>query len=331
MVDGVILLVDAAEGRCRRPSSSPARRLRSASSRSWSSTRSTAPTPAPEVLDEVFDLFVSSKRRRAARLPGPLRIGPQRLCQRGSTRREGDLDAAVRDRRRACPGADGDPDGPFKIQVTLLDYDNFLGRIAIGRVISGRSRPTCRSMRWARRKIVETGRASKLFASAGWSACRSRKRHGGRHRLDRRADHCDVGDTIADPAVTEPLHAQPIDPPTLSMRFASTIAVGRSRGQQGHQPHDPRPPVPRSRSNVALKVTEAPTRTASKSPAAATPAWRADRNDAPRRLRAGISRPRVLFATTRTAQDRAIRDRRHRRRRRASGTVVEKMADARPR
>ena len=65
MVDGVILLVDAAEGA---DAADQVRHRQGAragpASRSSSSTRSTAPTPAPpEVLDEVFDLFVAARRQ----------------------------------------------------------------------------------------------------------------------------------------------------------------------------------------------------------------------------------------------------------------------------
>jgi GTP-binding protein len=60
MVDGVIVLVDAAKARCRRPSSWSARRSRSGSGPSSRSTRWTGPTPArAEVINEVFDLFAA--------------------------------------------------------------------------------------------------------------------------------------------------------------------------------------------------------------------------------------------------------------------------------
>jgi GTP-binding protein len=83
-----------------------------------------------------------------------------------------------------------------------------------------------------------------------------------------------VANTIADLDRSTPIKAQPIDPPTLSMRFAVNDSPdGGPRRRQGDEPHDPRPPDARSRGNVAIRVTEAPTRTASRSPGAANCSW----------------------------------------------------------
>ena len=67
-----------------------------------------------------------------------------------------------------CRRPSADPDGPFKFLVTLLDRDNFLGRILTGLVFSG-SVKTNQPIHALDNdgKIVETGRASKIMAFRG--------------------------------------------------------------------------------------------------------------------------------------------------------------------
>jgi GTP-binding protein len=144
---------------------------------------------------------------------------------------------------RHVPAPDADPDGPFKMLATLLDRDNFVGRVLTGRIASGKLRVNMpiKSID-ADGKLVEEGRATKLFAFRGIERVPSRKRaratsspspasprrpcrtrsSSRRHRaLARPEDRsADAGDD---------LHRQ---------RFAD----GGPRGHQGHQPHDPRPP-----------------------------------------------------------------------------------------
>ena len=128
------------------------------------------------------------------------------------------------------------PTAPFKFLVTLLDRDNFLGRILTGRVESGTVKINMPIHALDDDgKVVETGRASKIMSpSAGSSACRSTSAEAGDIIAIAGLTNATVSNTIADPSVTEPLHAQPIDPPTLAMRFAvNDSADGGPRGQQG--------------------------------------------------------------------------------------------------
>jgi GTP-binding protein len=133
----------------------------------------------------------------------------------------------------------------------------------------------------------------RCWPSAASSACRSMKARSRRHRRHRRPDQGDRRRHVCDPSVTEPLEAQPIDPPTLSMTFRiNDSPARRPRRRQGHQPRHPRPPAARSRRQRRLRSREGRRqgRVRSRRPRR-TAARRADRNHAPRRLRAGVSRP----------------------------------------
>jgi GTP-binding protein len=116
-----------------------------------------------------------------------------------------------------------------------------------------------------------------------------------------------VANTIADLSVTEPLQAQPIDPPTLSMRFAVNDSRWRAAKAQGDEPHDPRPPDARSRIECRHPRHRAPTRTASKSPGAANCSLGVLIETMRREgFELGISRPRVLFQTRAASWHRAL-------------------------
>src|SRR3546814_6232455 len=121
-------------------------------------------TRAKEVLDEVFDLFVSLDAN-ADQLDFPVLFASGRNGYAGT-------DADVRDGTLAplcekivehVPAPDVDPDAAFTFLVTLLDRDNFLGRILTGRVASGTVRLNQPIHALDNDgNIVETGRASKL-------------------------------------------------------------------------------------------------------------------------------------------------------------------------
>ncbi|MFB0621213.1 EF-Tu/IF-2/RF-3 family GTPase, partial [Streptomyces sp. AGS-58] len=116
------------------------------------------------------------------------------------------------------PAPSADPDGPFKFLVTLLDRDNFLGRILTGLIFSGSIKLNAPIHALdPDGKIVEQGRASKILAFRGLERVPVEEAGAGDIISIAGLTNATVANTICDPGVTEPLHAQPIDPPTLSM------------------------------------------------------------------------------------------------------------------
>jgi GTP-binding protein len=106
--------------------------------------------------------------------------------------------------------------------------------------------------------IVETGRASKIMSFRGLERVPTDEANAGDIISIAGLAVATVANTICDPSVTEPLHAQPIDPPTLSMRFA--VNDSPMAGREGTKVTSR---MIRDRlfregeSNVAIKVTEA--------------------------------------------------------------------------
>jgi GTP-binding protein len=106
-------------------------------------------------------------------------------------------------------------------------------------------------------KIVETGRASKIMAFRGLERVPVEEAKAGDIISIAGLTVATVANTIADPTVTEPLYAQPIDPPTLSMRFAVNDSPMAGREGTKVTSRMIRDRLEReAESNVAIRVTE---------------------------------------------------------------------------
>ena len=91
-------------------------------------------------------------------------------------------------------------------------------------------------------KLVEEGRATKVFAFRGLERVPVDSAEAGDIVAIAGLVKATVSNTIADPSVTEPLHAREIDPPTLAMSFAvNDSPYAGPRRRQGPEPRHPRP------------------------------------------------------------------------------------------
>ena len=261
MVDGVILLVDSSEG------AMPQTKFVTGKALALGLRpivvvnkidRSDARTQ--EVLDEVFDLFVSLEATdEQLDFPVLYASGRNGYANEDPNLREGTLAPLFEKIVEHVPPPSADPDGPFKFLVTLLDRDNFLGRILTGLVFSG-SVKTNQQIHALDNEgnVVETGRASKLMTFRGLERVPTDEANAGDIISLAGLTVATVANTICDPSVTEPLHAQAIDPPTLSMRFAVNDSPMAGREGTKVTSRMIRDRLFReAESNVAIKVTEA--------------------------------------------------------------------------
>jgi GTP-binding protein len=110
--------------------------------------------------------------------------------------------------------------GPFRMIGTILEANPFLGRIITGRIESGtlKSNQQVKVLHHDGTQI-ETGRISKILAFRGLERQPIEEAQAGDIVAIAGLSKGTVADTFCDPAVTEPLHAQPIDPPTVTMSF----------------------------------------------------------------------------------------------------------------
>jgi len=147
---------------------------------------------------------------------------------------------------------------PFKMLVTTLEGDNYLGRILTGRIESG-AITVNRQIKAlnGRGEIVERARATKLLAFRGLARVPVERAEAGDIVAIAGLEAATIADTLCDPNVEDPIQAQPIDPPTLAM----TVSVNDSplAGREGDRVQSR---VIRDRllreaeGNVAIKVHE---------------------------------------------------------------------------
>jgi GTP-binding protein len=150
-----------------------------------------------------------------------------------------------------------DQDAPFAMVASILDYDNFLGRVLTGRVEQGRPRLNM-PLKVLRSdgSVVETGRLTKLMGFRGLDRVNIEEAEPGDIIAIAGMTDATIPDTICDPAVPAPLPATPVDPPTLAMTFR--INDGPLGGREGKKvtSRQIRDRLLReTEGNVAIKVT----------------------------------------------------------------------------
>jgi GTP-binding protein len=219
MADGVLLLVDAAEG----PLPQTRFVLRKALELGFPAVvvinkidRSDA--RAHEVLSEVFDLFCELEASDAqADFPVLYAVARQGIAKRSLEDPSCDLEPLFDTILERIPAPQVEPEAPLQLLVHNLDHDDYLGRLAIGRVVAGRVRSTqsvtllgeqgatraavkvLLTFEGLRRLPVAEASAGELVAIAGIEEVR-------------------VGDTLADPEAPSALPRISVEEPTIKVR-----------------------------------------------------------------------------------------------------------------
>ncbi len=260
MVDGVVLLVDAAEGPMPQTKFVTGKALALGLRPIVVINKIDRGDARPdEVLDEVFDLFTALEANEdQLDFPYLYAVGRDGWASNDAAAGGGDLTPLFELLLRHVPTPTVDKDAPFSMIATLLDADPYLGRVLTGRVESGRlaHNDTIRALR-DDGSVVETTRVTKLLAFRGLDRVSVDEVVAGDIIAIAGLQQATVADTIADPEVIEPIIAPPIDPPTLAMRFS--INDSPLAGQDGSKVQSR---VIRDRllseaeGNVAIKISE---------------------------------------------------------------------------
>jgi GTP-binding protein len=151
-----------------------------------------------------------------------------------------------------------DVNAPFAMVASILEYDNFLGRVLTGRIEQGHARVNM-PVKVLRLDgtAVETGRLTKLLSFRGLDRVPVEEAQAGDIIAVAGLSDTTIPDTIGAPDLTGPLPATPVDPPTLAMTFR--INDGPLGGREGKKvtSRQIRDRLFReSEGNVAIKVTE---------------------------------------------------------------------------
>ncbi|WP_068084144.1 translational GTPase TypA [Polycladidibacter stylochi] len=221
MVDGVVLLVDAAEGPMPQTKFVLGKALKLGLKPIVAINKIDKPEQrAEEVLDEVFDLFASLDANEE-QLDFPVVYGSAKqewmaLEPHGPQESMAPLFDMILEKVSPPESEEGE----FRLLATTIESDPFLGRILTGRVASGVVKPNMAVKALSRDgSLIESGRISKVLAFRGLERQPIEEGEAGDIVSIAGLTKATVADTIVDPAVGEPIQAQPIDPPTLSMMF----------------------------------------------------------------------------------------------------------------
>ena len=222
MVQGVLLLVDAAEGVM------PQTRfvLRKALELDLKAIvvvnkidRKDA--RATEVVNEVFDLFIElGANDEQADFPVVFTNGKLGIAKRTLEDASDSLEPLFQVICDQVPEAPAE-DGGFQMLVSAIDHNKYVGRIGIGRVFRGSSRINAPIAKVTREGGVETGlRLTKLLTFQGLERVDVEEASAGDIVCVSGIEGLNIGDTIADVNAPEGVHAVAVDEPTVSMFFS---------------------------------------------------------------------------------------------------------------
>jgi GTP-binding protein len=262
MVDGVVMLVDAAEGPLPQTKFVLGKALKLGLQPIVLINKIDRQDARPEeVLNEVFDLFVALDADEK-QLDFPIIY---------ASGRNGWAVLDLKDERTSLtplfekivnhvPAPKQKSEGAFSMLVTTLEYDPYLGRILTGRVETGVAKVNMpiRVLNQASEQ-VEQGRISKLLTFKGLERVPVDQAEAGDIVAIAGLEKGTVADTICALEINEPIKAQPIDPPTLAMTFS--INDSPYAGQEGTKLTSR---VLRDRlmkeseGNVAIRITQTP-------------------------------------------------------------------------
>ena len=233
LVDGVMLLVDASEG--------PLPQTRYVLSKALDAGLppivvinkiDRADARPQEVLNEIFDLFIDlDAPEELLDFPVIYAISRDGVAKRNLADDSQDLrplfDAIV----EHIPPPVGDPYAPLQFQVANLDYSDYLGRIAIGRVFQGTFRLGEEVSICKLGGQIQRTRITKMYSFEGLKRVEETEAHPGDVLAITGVEGITIGETVSDAENPQPLPMIQIDEPTISMVF--TINTSPFAGREG--------------------------------------------------------------------------------------------------
>jgi GTP-binding protein len=266
MVDGALVLVDAAEGPLPQTKFVVSKALKIGLKPIVVINKVDRADARPsQVASEVFDLFAALDATEE-QLDFPVLYGSAKQGWM-ATSPDGPKDQGMKPLFDLVLHHVAEPkveDGPFRMIGTILEANPYLGRVVTGRITSGSIKPNQSAKVLDRNgNLIEQGRISKVLAFRGLERQPIDEAFAGDIVSIAGLPEATVSHTICALEVTEPLPAQPIDPPTLAMTFRvndSPLAGTEGDKVTGRMIRDRL--FREAEGNVALRVSESSERDA---------------------------------------------------------------------
>ena len=214
---------------------------------------------ASEVLNEIFDLFVAlDANDQQLDFPVLYASGRDGWAVADLADPQKNLHPLLKLIVQHVPPPKADKDAPFSMLVTILESDNYLGRVLTGKVHSGRI--TVGSQVKVLRldgSVAEQGRLTKLLAFRGIERTPIETAEAGDIIVIAGLEHASVADTIGAPELETPIKATPVDPPTMAITFSvnDSPLAGREGSKVTSRMIRDRL-MREAEGNVAIRVTE---------------------------------------------------------------------------
>jgi len=223
MVDGVLVLVDASEGTMPQTKFVLGKALRLGLKPIVVVNKVDKPDQrAFAVQDEMFDLFtVLDANEEQLDFPTLFASAKNGWAADDPATPTSNMNSLFERVIEHVPAPTIETDENFRMLVTTMEYDPFLGRILTGRITSGSIKPNSivKSLT-IDGEAKEEGRITKVLAFRGLERVPLEKASAGDIIALAGLSKTTVADTILDPAANTPLHAEKIDPPTIAVTFA---------------------------------------------------------------------------------------------------------------
>ena len=221
MVDSVLLLVDAVDG--------PMPQTRFVTQKAFARglnpivviNKVDRPGARPDwVMDQVFDLF-DNLGASDTQLDFPVVYASALLgyATLDLAQTSDNMNPLLETIVKFVPPPQVDPNGPFQMQITTLDYSSYVGMIGIGRISRGQARTNMPVAIIDREGKTRQGRILQVMGYLGLDRTEVPSASAGDIIAISGIDELKISDTICDPACVEALPALTVDEPTVSMTF----------------------------------------------------------------------------------------------------------------
>jgi GTP-binding protein len=238
MVDSVLLLVDAVDGPMPQTRFVTQKALEHGFRPIVVINKIDRPGARPGwVLDQTFDLF---DRLGATEEQLDFRViyasGLHGYASLDPDNHDGDMTPLFKTIISEVPPPQVDPNGPFQMRVSSLDYNNYVGVIGIGRITRGRIAANSAVTIVDQYGTKRSGRMLQILGFLGLERIEVPEARAGDIIAFTGVDDLRISDTLCDPAAVEPLKALTVDEPTVSMTFQ--VNKSPFAGQDGKSASD---------------------------------------------------------------------------------------------
>ncbi|MGB5159865.1 MAG: translational GTPase TypA [Thermoanaerobaculia bacterium] len=261
LVDGVLLLVDASEG----PLPQTRFVLRKALDANLKPIVVINKIDRPdarsqEVLNEIYDLFIDlDATEEQLEFPVLYCIAKDGMASLEPTVSEGDLRPLFEQILETIPAPRFDPEMAFQFLITSLDYDDYVGRLAIGRIVNGHVRKAQEVTRMLLDGSTEIIKVTQLYGYKGLDRTSIPEAGPGDIVAIAGLDEIAIGETLADLEHPEALPPILVDEPTLEMVFSTnTSPMAGKEGTHVTSNKLRERLLKESLTNVAIRLEETP-------------------------------------------------------------------------